>query len=75
LTLEKIDEVESGLYIYLMESGILLSRMASKVYVIYKGGGLGGDKEMIDLIKKKENVELVPPLRSSRSLGKTLCSK
>lgn len=45
---------------YLVESGILLSRMASKVYVIYKGGGLGGDKEMIDLIKKKENVELVP---------------
>ena len=45
---------------YLVESGILLSRMASKVYVIYKGGGLGGDKEMIELIKKKENVELVP---------------
>lgn len=45
---------------YLVESGILLSRMASKVYVIYKGGGLGGDKEMVDLIKKKENVELVP---------------
>lgn len=45
---------------YLLESGILLSRMASKVYVIYKGGGLGGDKEMIESIKKKENVELVP---------------
>lgn len=45
---------------YLVESGILLSRMASKVYVIYKGGGLGGDKNMIELIKKKENVELVP---------------
>jgi thioredoxin reductase (NADPH) len=34
--------------------------MASKVYLIYKGGGLGGDKEMIETIKKKENVELVP---------------
>jgi thioredoxin reductase (NADPH) len=45
---------------YLLESGILLSRMASKVYLIYKGGGLGGDKEMIEAIKKKENVELVP---------------
>ncbi len=45
---------------YLLESGILLSRMASKVYVIYKGGGLGGDKDMIESIKKKENVELVP---------------
>lgn len=45
---------------YLLESGILLSRMASKVYLIFKGGGLGGDKEMIEAIKKKENVELVP---------------
>ncbi|CAE6498055.1 NAD(P)/FAD-dependent oxidoreductase [Candidatus Nitrosotenuis uzonensis] len=45
---------------YLLESGILLSRMASKVYLIYKGGGLGGDKDMIEAIKKKENVELVP---------------
>lgn len=27
----------------LLEFGILLSRMASKVYLIYKGGGLGGD--------------------------------
>ncbi len=45
---------------YLVESVILLSRMASKVYVIFKGGGLGGDKEMIELIKKKENVELIP---------------
>jgi thioredoxin reductase (NADPH) len=45
---------------YLVESGLLLSRMASKVYVIYKGGGLGGDKEMIEAIKKKENIEFVP---------------
>lgn len=45
---------------YLLESGILLSRMASKVYMIYKGGGLGGDKDMIETIKKKENIELVP---------------
>lgn len=45
---------------YLLESGILLSRMASKVYLIYKGGGLGGDKDMIESLKKKENVELIP---------------
>ena len=45
---------------YLVESGILLSRMASKVYLIYKGGILGGDKDLIESIKKKENVELVP---------------
>lgn len=45
---------------YLIESGILLSRMASKVYLIYKGGKLGGDKDMIASLEKKENVELVP---------------
>lgn len=45
---------------YLLESGILLSRMASKVYLIYKGGALGGDKDMISSIEKKENVQLVP---------------
>ncbi|MGI0073642.1 MAG: NAD(P)/FAD-dependent oxidoreductase [Nitrosotalea sp.] len=45
---------------YLLESGILLSRMASKVYLIYKGGALGGDKDMIVSLEKKENVELVP---------------
>jgi len=45
---------------YLLESGILLSRMASKVYVIFRGGKLGGDKDMISSIEKKENVELIP---------------
>jgi len=55
---------------YLLESGILLSRMASKVYLIYKGGALGGDKEMIASLGKKENVELVP-----QSSIKTLSGK
>jgi thioredoxin reductase len=45
---------------YLLESGILLSRMASKVYLIYKGGALGGDKDMIASIEKKDNVQLIP---------------
>ena len=45
---------------YLVEAGILLSRMAAKVYLIYKGGKLGGDKDMIAMLEKKENVELVP---------------
>ncbi len=49
-----------GVGAYLLESGILLSRMASKIYLIYKGGALGGDKEMIASIEKKENIELVP---------------
>ncbi len=45
---------------YLVESGILLSRMASRVYLIYKGAALGGDKDLIESIKKKENIELIP---------------
>ncbi len=45
---------------YLLESGVLLSRMASKVYLIYRGGQLGGDKDLIESIKKKDNVELMP---------------
>jgi thioredoxin reductase len=49
-----------GVGAYLLESGILLSRMASKIYLIYKGGVLGGDKEMIAAIEKKDNIELVP---------------
>jgi thioredoxin reductase len=34
--------------------------MASKVYLVYRGGQLGGDKDLIESIKKKNNVELVP---------------
>ena len=45
---------------YLLESGILLSRMASKVYMIYRGGTMGGDKDMIASVEKKSNIELVP---------------
>ena len=49
-----------GVGAYLLESGILLSRMASQVYVIYKGGRLGGDPELIKSLQNKENVELIP---------------
>jgi thioredoxin reductase len=55
---------------YLLESGIILSRMASKIYMIYKGGALGGDKDMIASLQKKENVELVPQ-SSIKSLSGT----
>lgn len=55
---------------YLLESGILLSRMASKVYLIYKGGALGGDKDMIASLEKKENVELVPQSSIKNLSGK-----
>lgn len=49
-----------GVGAYLLESGILLSRMASRVYVIFKGGRLGGDPDLIKSLQAKENVELVP---------------
>ena len=49
-----------GVGAYLLESGILLSRMASQVYVIYKGGRLGGDPDLIKSLQNKENVELIP---------------
>lgn len=49
-----------GVGAYLLESGILLSRMASKAYIIFKGGKLGGDQEMIASLQKKENIELIP---------------
>lgn len=49
-----------GVGAYLLESGILLSRMASHVYVIFKGGRLGGDPALIKSLEGKENVELVP---------------
>jgi len=55
---------------YLVESGILLSRMASKIYLIYKGGALGGDKDMITSLEKKDNIELVPQ-SSIKSLSGT----
>lgn len=48
-----------GVGAYLIESGILLSRMANKVYVIVKGGKLGGDPALIASLEKKENVEII----------------
>ena len=49
-----------GVGAYLLESGILLSRMAGRVYVIFKGGRLGGDPDLIKSLQVKENVVLIP---------------
>lgn len=49
-----------GVGAYLLESGILLSRMAEHVYLIFRGGRLGGDQDLIRALEKKENVKLVP---------------
>jgi len=44
---------------YLLESGLLLSRMASKMYLILKGGKLSGDKDLVAAIENNKNIEIV----------------
>jgi len=44
---------------YLLESGLLLSRMASKMYLILKGSRLAGDKDLIAAIENNKNIEIV----------------
>ncbi len=57
-----------GVGVYLLESGILLSRMTSKTYLIFQGSRLAGDKDMIAELEKRENVELIPNSKI-KSLG------
>ena len=44
---------------YLLESGLLLSRMASKMYLILKGSKLAGDKDLIVTLENNKNIEIV----------------
>ena len=44
---------------YLLESGMLLSRMASKMYLILKGAKLAGDKDLVAAIENNKNIEIV----------------
>ena len=44
---------------YLLESGLLLSRMASKMYLILKGVKLAGDKDLVAAIENNKNIEIV----------------
>jgi len=44
---------------YLLESGLLLSRMASKMYLILKGSKLAGDKDLVAAIENNKNIEIV----------------
>jgi len=48
-----------GVGAYLVESGLLLSRMASKMYLIVKGSKLGGDKDLIATLENNKNIEIV----------------
>ena len=49
-----------GVGTYLVESGLLLSRMASKMYLILKGSKLAGDKDLIATLENNKNIEIVP---------------
>jgi len=44
---------------YLLESGMLLARMASKMYLILKGARLSGDKDLVAAIENNKNIEIV----------------
>ena len=48
-----------GVGSYLVESGLLLSRMASKMYLIVKGSKLGGDKDLVAALENNKNIEIV----------------
>jgi len=49
-----------GVGSYLLESGLLLSRMASKMYLILRGSKLAGDKDLVAAIENNKNIEIVP---------------
>jgi len=44
---------------YLLESGLLLSRMASKMYLILRGAKLAGDKDLVAAVENNKNIEIV----------------
>jgi len=48
-----------GVGSYLVESGLLLSRMASKMYLILRGSKLAGDKDLITTLENNKNIEIV----------------
>ena len=48
-----------GVGSYLVESGLLLSRMASKMYLILKGSKLAGDKDLITTLENNKNIEVI----------------
>ena len=49
-----------GVGSYLVESALLLSKVARKVYVIYRTSKMAGDKDMIAALEKNDNVEQIP---------------
>jgi len=49
-----------GVGSYLVESALLLSKIARKVYVIYRTSKMAGDRDMISALEKSNNAEHVP---------------
>jgi len=48
-----------GVGSYLVESGLLLSRMASKMYLILNGSKLAGDKDLVATLENNKNIEII----------------
>ena len=48
-----------GVGSYLVESGLLLSRMASKMYLILKGSKLAADKDLVTALENNKNIEII----------------
>jgi len=64
-----------GVGTYLLESGLLLSRMASKMYLILKGSKLGGDKDLISTIENNKNIEIITQSSVKELTGNSVLQK
>jgi len=64
-----------GVGSYLLESGLLLSRMASKMYLILKGSKLGGDKDLISTIENNKNIEIITQSSVKELTGNSVLQK
>ena len=64
-----------GVGTYLLESGLLLSRMASKMYLILKGSKLGGDKDLISTIENNKNIEIITQSSVKAITGNSVLQK
>ena len=64
-----------GVGSYLLESGLLLSRMASKMYLILKGSKLGGDKDLISTIENNKNIEIITQSSVKAITGNSVLQK
>ena len=64
-----------GVGSYLLESGLLLSRMASKMYLILKASKLGADKDLISTIENNKNIEIITQSSVKAITGNSVLQK